>query len=221
MVNIYLLFCSDGSVPTGWTEISSSYHNRLIKLGTYSFLDTAGSDTHTHTATTKTSLASGGATSSSVSSGTSVNIAYTNHNHTASSAAQSLDAGTETSMPFYKNYRMIYKNLDDFNGVVPANVACLRGSLPSNSEPDYDHWSWDENADCYIKIAASYGGTGGADNHTHPATLAWNTQVLSTVQKGTGGVSFVKGSTIHGHTSTGITSQGADHTYKWWGGWGL
>jgi hypothetical protein len=217
MGNIYLLLCDNGDVPSGWTEISSSYHNRLLMLGTYSFLSTGGSETHTHNATTKTSLASGGASNSAVSSGFSVNIGYSNHTHTASSAAQSLDAGTGTSWPFYKNYRMIYKNINDFNGVVPANVACLRGSLPSSSEPDYDHWVWDENADCYIRIAASYGGTGGADNHTHPTTLGWNTQVLSTTQKSDGSVSFVKGSIIHGHTSTGITSQGADHTYKWWG----
>lgn len=204
-------------MPTGWTEISSSYHNRLIKLDSFSYLDTDGSDTHTHLASAKTTLASGGATDSAYSTGSAVMIAYQNHTHTAAAADQTLDAGTETNMPFYKNYRMIYKNLSDFNGTVPAKVGCLRGSLPSSSEPDYDHWGWDENSDCYIRIASSYGGTGGADNHTHPATLGWNTAVLSTVQKSSGSVSFVKGSTTHGHSSSGINSQATAHTYKWWG----
>lgn len=217
MVSIYFLLCDNGDVPSGWTEISATYQGRLLKKASSGLLATAGTDTHTHTVTTKVALASGGATNSATSTYGSDNIITANHSHTASSADQSVDAGTETSLPYYKNYRMIYKNISEFTGVVPAGAAVLMEALPSAPTPDYDHWAYDENDSCYIRIASSYGGYGGADNHIHPLTVAWNLASVSAATRTSGGVSFVKGATFHTHDPTGMQTDSTAHTYRWIG----
>jgi hypothetical protein len=88
---------------------------------------------------------------------------------------------------------MIYKDVITFTGVVPANVAVLRGALPDSPTPDYDHWAWDEAANAYIRIASSYGGTGGADSHVHPCTLGWNTGIVSSTGRSDGALTCNKG----------------------------
>jgi hypothetical protein len=213
-VNIYFLYCTANAVPDGWTEIAATYHNRLIKLTGSSWKTTAGTDTHTHTVTTNPTWTNGG-TSNSLGVGTSYNVAYTNHTHTHTS--MTIDAGTDTNLPLYKNYRMIYRDVTTFNGQVPAYAGCIRGALPT-SGIDYDHWAWDNNTDSYIRIAATYGGTGGANSHVHPVTSVIANALIGGASKGAGAGVFVKGTTNHSHDMTGKETDSTAHTYQWWGG---
>lgn len=213
MVNIYFLYCSNNSVPTGWTEISSSYQNRLIKISTSSLLATAGSDTHTHTVSTAFSLASGGATQVTKTSTSSNNVNVSNHTHTAGGTHT---LSSDSSLPYYKNYRMIYKDASTFNGNLPAGAACIRGSLPASD------WEWDESEDCFIRTSSSYGTKSGNNSHTHTYTGYWNSTTSSTSARNNSGTTQSAFGASHTHYTSGtpaqVTTDSSDHTYKWWGG---
>jgi len=218
MVNIYFLYCSNDSVPTGWTEISSSYQNRLIKIAQSSLLTTAGTDTHTHTITTKCTLASGGQGTGATTGSTEGAYPVNAHAHDADAYTHSI--GTGDSLPSRKTYRMIYKDASTFNGSLPAGVACIRGDLPAAN------WAWDETTDdCYIMLASSYGTKTITSGHTHVYTGGWSATVPTTAYRTSGGTPTISicpyGGHSHGTSSVRLNfdmNSSNQDTYKYWGG---
>lgn len=206
MVNIYLLYCSNDSIPDGWTEISSTYRNRLIKITSSGFLSTGGAATHTHTINSGFDLGN-----SSTINNTKTGTTYvTTQAHTHEIDTSSL--GTASNIPYYKNYRLIYKDYSTLTSF-PANSACIMGSLPSSG------WEWDESEDCFIRIASSYGSKGGSNSHYHTYTASWYSFAQeSSVGRSAGTGVNVQTAIYHAHGTQNINTDSQDFTYKYWGG---
>ena len=204
MVNAYIFFDGIGSAPSGWSEISATYQNRLVSLNSVS-LQTGGTDTHGHVVTQQDRSPTT-SPSTGCFSGGNPTIAW----NTAHSHSQGSISGTSgNNLPAYKNFRVLYA----------PNSGSI--TLPTNSIVFYDttttlpaNWTATETgSSAFIRVASSYGGVGGGDTsgHTISGVTAQNTQYDNTGCAPMGGYCC---SRFHTHNfSSTSTSHSLDYYY--------
>ena len=191
MVNIYLWYVSSASVPSGWTEISSTYRDRLVCVT--GSLTTGGASTHSHSLGSWSVGTS--STSGSITSSFGSNVACNqSHNHSVTSVS----VGSASSFPTCKAYRLIYKNYNNFNGMLPANMAVTKTSSPGTG------WSEVDSGQSYYlrvgdsgDVGSTYGGS-----HYHTVTVALSSKANSSNPSASGGGTFA--SMTHGHSSVTV-----------------
>ena len=197
MVNILFWYVSSASVPSGWTEISSTYRDRLVCVsGTP--LSTGGVSTHTHTLGTWTV---GTASTSGVITTTAGVYAACNQSHTHSVSSSSVTAAS--SFPTAKAYRLIYKNYTNFTGLLEANIAVTKTSTPGTGWTEVDNGSSYYH---YIGDSADVGMTYGG-SHYHPVNVTLGSIACSSNPSGTGSRVFSHAS--HGHVDKQLSSGSA------------
>ncbi len=212
MVNVYV-FRSDGTTPSGWSEIATGYRERLPLLGGTP-LTTGGTDSHSHALTgTSVSSVCDSATFGWTSTANDIWLNQGSqlcHTHTVSTSS----VGLESNLPPYKNFRLVYRSVDGWDGTLPAGSIVFREAVPASNYSRVD-----SGQTYFIRISATAGGTGGADNHNHlcsvtlananapAARLIWNSSPLVSAIKST-----------HGHNSNSASSSSTDFNYKYWGG---
>jgi len=112
------LLSSNTTVPTGWTDQSSTYDNNFIRISSGTPLTSGGADTHTHAAgsyagpshTHTTSIVSGGTEEAAAGSGLLGNLGE--HEHTISASGTGAVTGTSASannIPVYIQLKMYSK----------------------------------------------------------------------------------------------------------------
>jgi hypothetical protein len=125
-----LLLTSNTTVPSGWTDVSSTYDNRFIRISSGTALVTAGSDTHDHAAGTYSvsshvhGLSGGGNTgtesgtlTAQIGDGDSTTFPGLNHTHPmGSGSTQGATAGitgtsaTGNNVPAYVQVKVYKRN---------------------------------------------------------------------------------------------------------------
>lgn len=109
-----ICFSSAAKNETGWTEVTSTYSARYIRVGSTG-LATGGNATHTHTGPSHTHGVSGttGTTTGSTSSGADGNTLTQSHSHSVSltsDAGGTGNTGAANSDPLYVDLRMFQRS---------------------------------------------------------------------------------------------------------------
>lgn len=194
MVNIFFWYVSSASVPSGWTEISSTYRDRLVCVT--GSLTTGGVSTHSH------SLGSWTVGTNKTESCIQSSVGYTttvrqSHNHSVSSSS----VAEASSFPSAKAYRLIYKNYNDFVGLLPADVAVTKTSTPGASWTEVDNGL---SYFFYIGDAEDVGAVYGSNEHYHNVSVALSSGTYNVYQRPSGSTPY--GDYQHGHNSIDIAS---------------
>jgi hypothetical protein len=196
-VNVYNLSKTTGSVPSGWTEFTAGADRLILLSGTA--LSTSGSDTHNnHTASISLSTTSGDGTTSAIPTGVETTRS---HSHTVSTVTQ----GAGNHLPPYKNFRCFYRNVSGWDGSIPAESIVMNETVPAG-------WTaHDSGSSYFIRIASTYGGTGGALKHSHTLNGTCD-QIGPTFNTKMGGAAS---GTPWGHTHTfsGSSADSSDSDY--------
>ncbi len=206
MVNVYV-FRNDATTPDGWTEIAAEKRDRLI-LGGGTPLSTGGADAHGHSMI-NISVSSVSTSAIYVFSSTGGGVVYSAESHNHLPSSNSVD--NSNNLPPYKNYRLVYRSMVDWNGKIPAGSIMFREELPANFT------RIDSGSSYFIRISGTAGGTGGNTGHDHTCYVALDTYTAATQrvpQTSAPTVSGVK--YTHGHNSAGGTSSSVNFDYKFW-----
>lgn len=149
----------DDSPPSGWTTYS--VQDGYYIYGESTAGTTGGSNSHTHTVSGTTSASTGGERRRAAAS-TQTDVATPGHTHTLAGNSQS--AGNE---PPYRD-TILAKSDSDQPSV--DNMLTMWDDTPPN-EWSYRSAVGGQYYQQFIKAAASFGGTGGSQTHTHPDTV--------------------------------------------------
>lgn len=183
-----------GTLPSGWTRYAAMDGNYLRG---YSDNATGGSATHTHTVTAA-AVTSGNAAKILSDSG-SGGAASTDLAHTL--PATNTDLTAANNAPQYLEVIFAYNSSGGDTTIPNGLIAMFDTTLPggwaavSNSAP----WT-----NSFLKGAATYGGTGGANtdhNHTGTVDLVSDASSTSLTNLGTTGA-FTGAQETHTHTVT-------------------
>jgi hypothetical protein len=157
----------DASLPTSWTEHSGSKGRYLRGAAAAGAAGgTGGSLTHTHTTnhTHGNSTSGKGNTRRGINSGGSQQFSRAAHTHTISLNSATANAGSASSEPEYKKYRVIQNGTGGED--LPDKIYALfvGSSVPAN-------WARITDADGYFLKPANndteVGDTGGNSQHGH------------------------------------------------------
>ena len=199
MVNIGFFY--DGSdTPSGYTEIDSSYRDRLIIAGGTP-LETGGSGTHTHTTS---SWSCGGPSSTTLISGGSDPNSGVGHSHNSGT----INIGEVSHLPPYKNLRVILKPYDSWNKTVPSGSIVFCENVPDG------YTRYDNGSSYYIRISSTAGGTGG-NSGVHSHTVSGQTGTPTTSGGSTSSGKWISAAG-HQHSFSGTTSTSSSPDYYYW-----
>lgn len=148
----------DNTVPTGWTQYSAQ--NGYYIRGESTAGTTGGSNTHTHTITGTTGTSTGG-NDRQQSGQTQVGVATSTHDHTVS--------GTSAPASNEPSYIEVILGKLDSAGVADNDMIAMWDDVPATGWNSVSGAGGDLN-NRFLKAAATYGSTGGADTHTHSDT---------------------------------------------------
>lgn len=183
---------SGASVPVGWTCLScgsGTFYQRFVR-GAATYNSSGGSATHTHTA-------SGTVNASSVANSENragVNVALNSHSHTYTPTITA-----STTLPAYRNLRVIQNNSAGEPATVPAGVVMLfDGTLPSG---------WAQYTALNNRYPRGENTIASLGTSTHRHTISGSTQAAagSTVDGRNGGTQVNASTEDHTHTVTSNT----------------
>ncbi len=186
--SMIVLWTSGASIPAGWTCISCTAGNTFyqrLPLGGATYGTQGGATTTTHSA-------SGTVNSSALANGENNVGAFTSivsHTHTVTPII-----GSTTTLPAYRNLRIIQNNSAGDPGTLPAGVVLIfDGTLPSG-------WaSYTELNDRYPRGENTI-VSGGTNTHIHSATGTTAAASGSTYDSRTGGAQVTSAAATHTHT---------------------
>jgi len=202
VVNVYVLYTvSGGDMPSGFSEISSTYHNRHIKLGD-SPLSTGGSASHTHTGSVSSSstATSGNAYKSTTGSRVLASQSHTHSGGTVSSITSSDDYMSS------KQFRLLYRSVDGWDGLIPKYGAVCRNSLPDNDWSRVDYTG-------YVIIAGVAWST-YTSSHSHNFSMTLNAYSTANQVDGITGTNYAAYNHGHNAGSGTATSTFPDDFYN-------
>ncbi len=189
-----IVFWTNGaSIPSGWTCIScnpgDTFYNRF-PIGSNTYGTTGGVPTTTHGA-------SGSVNASTAANGESNSgsfVSIVSHSHTITPTI-----GSTTTLPAYRQLRVIQNNSAGDPGTIPAGaILMFDGTLPSG---------WAE----YTPINGRYPYgqntivSGGSNTHTHSVTGTTGAASGSSYNSRTGGTQVTSAANTHTHTISSTT----------------
>ncbi len=197
------------SVPTGWTEISSTYSGRMPRgEAAANFGTTGGSATHSHTNQTVTITSTNGTTGTGL---TLSSISAEGHSHDTLPSVSSIP--TASSEPASRTIRLIR-----YDSGIPATIP--NGAIVMfDDSPGMPGSGW-TRLSAYdgkvLKVHTTAGTNAGADTHNHSG-ITWSGSLGANATTGAicGGILFCSGSpsaktTNHSHTAPGSTTSTTD-----------
>lgn len=193
-----VVFIFDGTLPSGWACISCTATGTLYDrypMGQNSIVSSS-SNTHRHGITGTTSSA-GGSTVTARGNGTQVTASPPAHTHTLS-ASTTL---TNHEPPYLE---VLFATSSVSTGT-PLNAITMWSDTPPAGWLDRSSNDTKPFYNRYIKGAATYGTTGGAETHTHTDVSASSSQPLGTASRRTGAVGS-KGTHTHRVDVTNFTT---------------
>jgi hypothetical protein len=194
--NMILFWDGGGAAPSGWAYLSNAggaFNNRFPR-GAAIPGGTGGATTHTHTV----SLVSLGAPATTAVSGSGTNRSAVGHTHALASGS----TVAASNLPSYRDVRVITST--GVPTTIPAGAIAIFDTTPPSG------WTCLSNAggafdNLFPRGAATYGGTGGANTHTHSTSISLATasgnQAVSTTNPR---VAVATNNHTHG-TSSGTT----------------
>lgn len=157
--NICILWDNETESPgTGWTEITSTYDGKFIKLN-QTAADTGGDPSHTHSIS-GTLLTSSGSKYDAGDGGQ--DITYDNHTHTVAAAA----SGAADLLPKYVQFR-VFKSASNTATEFPV------GAIVMYDDPTPpDGWvAYDLGIGYYVRIGSTGLGVATDTSHSHTFSL--------------------------------------------------
>lgn len=191
--NVCIFWDNDTTTPgTGWTEITSTYEGKAIKISTTSLTTSAGTS-HTHTLTGSIPLWSG----SVVNYGDGNPGAVSAHSHEVSSASDA-----STPLPRHINYRIFKKNSSTTEyefpdgAIIMYDQAAAPDGWQAQSSVGYDGY--------YAALSTTGLNQVNPGTHTHTFNIPTGTAAGSLAQSdsGTNGPAFGHNHTIVGTLAT-------------------
>lgn len=183
---------SGASVPSGWTCLScgsGTFYQKFVRGGA-TYNQTGGAATHTHNA-------SGTVNASAVANSENragVNVALNSHSHTYTPTITA-----STTLPAYRNLRVIQNNSAGEPATVPAGVVMLfDGTLPSG---------WVQYAALTNRYPRGENTIASLGTSTHRHTISGSTLAASgsTVDGRAGGTQVSASANTHTHTVSSNT----------------
>lgn len=202
MVNVYLF--SEEGPPTNWTEIGSSYRDRLIKIGDTA-LRTGGAETHTHTTGSISNISNTSSNTLADDGGRTPEAAYeSSHEHSSGSISS---YGPSSNNPSYKTLRCHYRSITGWNWKVPAGLIAFCESEPLG-------WVrfWD-GGDKFIRISSTANTEGGGESHSHTISGYFSKALLLDVTWSSGSVRYAQSEHRH---SFEVNVTGSAYNYSYW-----
>lgn len=199
MVNVYL-FRTDTSTPADWSDVSSTYANRLI-LGNGTALETGGAATHNNHSLSGWSCSTVNAVYRDAAD--AVWIATT-HNH----ASGTCSFGNGNHLPPYKTFRLVRRDLTGWNGKLPSGSVAFCETVPPTGYERIENGSSN-----FIMISGTAGSTGGALTHYH--TYSGTTGGGSAGYNINTFTSYYGANSSHTHTYSGNSGTANNNPYFW------
>ena len=207
MGNVFFFWDGSGGPPSGWSEIDPAYQNRLISINSTPYILT-GADQHSNGAGMNNSTPTASSQCNGSYGGSIQMIAHnTLHGH----GQDTITVSPSNNLPAYKNFRLFYRSTSGWDQTLPAGAIIFLDT----TQPIPANWFAVEiNGSAFIRVSASYGGTGGGDTtgHTISGTSGNNTQADGSVGSPSGGLLTAR---YHNHNFSTTTSVHSLDFYFW------
>ncbi len=167
-----LFWDSAAAVPTGWTDISSTYNNLFPRGDTIANFGTTGGTSNHIPTTSSVTVSATNNNQSSTGGGNGTTLATLGHTHPAPSITNIADAtpSSNNNIPAYRTLRLMSYDAGIPN-VIPAGGVALFDSTPG--VPTDGSWTRLSAQDGkMIRVSTTAGSTGGSDTHNY--TLTWS-----------------------------------------------
>lgn len=200
-----LLFWESGSIPSGWTEISSTYNNQYPRGDSVADVGDPGTDT-THTPTATVSLGAKTGNDFDIG-GATPNLTTSGHSHSITSSNLTVTAASNSDDFVHCTLRLIRYDAGIPN-VIPNGAIAMFDNTPGVPASGWTRQSSQDSK--MIKVSTTAGTCSGTNTHTHTIT-AWPALGAAS---GTVGRNLIGLSTGSGtaHTHTAPVADAADVT---------